>query len=114
MPLQAMIAEATDGVNEDVAAVIETTTKASKPTERSTQPYEQNGLKNPFVIKAIKSNNTGNNSAKAKAEAPASAAEVASELREFGFVQTTDGPAELGGAESSSKKGAKDEGTAPE
>ena len=67
---------------------------------------------NPFVVKAIKSNNTGNNSAKAKAEAPASAAEVASELREFGFVQTTDGPAELGG--SSSKKGAKDEGTAPE
>jgi hypothetical protein len=30
-----MIAEATDGVNEDVAAVIETTTKASKPTDRS-------------------------------------------------------------------------------
>jgi len=101
-----MIAATSEDVNEDVAAVIETATKASRPTERSDIPYEINGFKNPKFARTdlVNSTKAANVNAPAKTEVPASIAEVAKELKTFNLIQTTEVPSELDVAGSKSDK----------
>jgi hypothetical protein len=103
MPSMALAGSQSAGldVNSDVAAVIETTTKASVPTQRKSTPYDKNGsaenaFKRPDLLNA-----TADTEAKAKAEPPATVAEVGKALSSLNLVQSEEspssGPAELGG-----------------
>jgi hypothetical protein len=73
-------------VNADVAAVIETTTKASYPTPRSDVPYASNGSAENAFKRPDLLNSTADAAAKAKAEPPATNAEVAKALASINLV----------------------------
>lgn len=73
-------------MNSDVAAVIETTTKASYPTPRSDVPYAPNGSAENAFKRPDLFNATASAEATAKAEPPATGAEVAKALASLNLV----------------------------